>query len=134
MNNKYSDYISIDFTFNDLNDNNDLKNILYELLNQLIPTMPDYNDFIHVALNIFIILIPLKYSDINNINFETIKVIDKKYNKTLTMNINSRIIIYNETSPQIIYELENYTPDNYNNIILKSFDFFNFYYTESLKC
>ena len=111
-----------------LNDRIDNSRIINELINKL----PDYTDFIKSALYVFIILVPLQYGDLN-ISFDEIIITDKKTNKTITLNVNSKIIVYNNTTPHIIYELENYNSNNYDTIILDSYEYFNFYHQQYLK-
>ena len=132
MNNKFSNYIYVDFYFDNIEVSNKTKNILYEVLNKLIDKLPDYTDFISASLSIFILLTPLQYTN-NDIHFNSIQTIDIETNKTLTFNLKCNYIIYNNTHPYIIYELDKYTIDNYDKIILNSFDWFNYYHKQYLK-
>ena len=131
MNNKYSKYLLVNFYFDDNEVSNEIKNILFEVLNKLIEKLPDYNNFISASLSIFIILTPLKYT-YDDINFNLIVIIDKETNEIIKFNLKSNIITYNK-EPYIFYELEDYNSDNYDNIILKSYDWINYYHTQFLK-
>ena len=131
MNNKYSKYLLVNFYFDDNEVSNEIKNILFEVLNKLIEKLPDYNNFISASLSIFIILTPLKYT-YDDINFNLIEIIYKETNEIIKFNLKSNIITYNK-EPYIFYELEDYNSDNYDNIILKSYDWINYYHTQFLK-
>ena len=132
MNNKYSRYLTVNFYFDNIEVSNETKNILNNILNKLIEKLPNYNDFIYASLNIFIILTPLRYT-YDDINFNLIEITDKETNKIIKFNLKSNIITYNNKEPYFIYELEDFNSDNYDEKILKSLDWFNYYHKNIFK-
>ena len=132
MNNKYSEYITVNFYENDIEVSTDTKNILFEVLNKLIEKLPNYNDFISASLSVFIILTPLQYS-YDDISFDLIKITDKETNQIIKFDLKNNNITYNNTQPYIIYEVEEFNSINYDEKILNSYDWFDYYHKQFLK-
>lgn len=131
MNNKYSDYILVDFYEDDFKVSDDSKNILYEVLNKLIEKLSNYIDFIDASLSVFIVLTSLHYL-YEDINFNLIHITDKKTYQIITFDLSNNIT-YNK-QPYIIYNVENFNSNNYDEEILNFFEWFDYYHKQFFKC
>ena len=132
MNNKYSEYITVNFYEDDIEVSNNTKSILFEVLNKLIEKLPNYNDFISASLSVFIILTPIRYS-YDDVNFNLIKITDKETNQTIKFDLKNNNITYNNTQPYIIYAIDDFNSNNYDEKILNSYDWFDYYHKHFLK-